>query len=99
MFDLIVIVRVTEPDGVPAVADALARMRPLCLAEDGCVGWEAYHSQEDPGRFVLVERWATREAWEAHGGGDAIRKIYIPDILPGVERAVPPRGPSSASAV
>lgn len=90
MFDLIVIIRVTAAEDVPAVADALTRMRPLCLAEEGCVSWEAHHSQDDPTRFVLVERWATRELWETHGAGDAIQKIYLPDITPRVEREVHP---------
>ncbi|CAL9507398.1 MULTISPECIES: putative quinol monooxygenase [Streptomyces] len=95
MFDLLVIVRVPESDEIPAVADALARMRPLCLAEDGCVAWEAYQSQDDPGRFVLVERWASRAHWEAHDSGDAIQKIYIPELLPRVEREVHPSTPVS----
>ncbi|GAA1878710.1 putative quinol monooxygenase [Streptantibioticus ferralitis] len=70
MFDLIVILRVPETTDIDSVADTVARMRPLCLAEDGCVNWEAYQSHEDPGRFVLVERWASRAHWEAHDAGD-----------------------------
>ncbi|KOV66180.1 putative quinol monooxygenase [Streptomyces sp. MMG1121] len=93
MFDLIVIVRVPDPENVPVVGDALARMRVLCLGEDGCVSWEAYHSQEDPGRFVLVERWASREHWEAHDAGEAIQDIYVPVIMPRIEREVHPSAP------
>ncbi|MEV4502105.1 putative quinol monooxygenase [Streptomyces klenkii] len=90
MFDLIVIIRVPDDAEITQVADALARMRPLCLAEDGCVSWEAYQSHEEPGRFVLVERWASRGHWEAHDAGDAIQKIYIPEIMPRIEREVHP---------
>ncbi|MER5541611.1 putative quinol monooxygenase [Streptomyces sp. NPDC001118] len=97
MFDLIVIVRVPEPADIAPVADALARMRPLCLDEDGCVSWEAYRSQDDPGRFVLVERWASRAHWEAHGAGDAIQKIYLPEIMPRIEREVHPSIPVSSA--
>ncbi|MCQ0021731.1 antibiotic biosynthesis monooxygenase [Streptomyces somaliensis DSM 40738] len=97
MFDLIVIVRVRESDDIAPVADALARMRPLCLAEEGCVSWEAYASQEDPGRFVLVERWTSRAHWEAHDSGDAIQKIYLPEILPRVDREVHPSVPVSGA--
>ncbi|MFH8612520.1 putative quinol monooxygenase [Streptomyces sp. NPDC018029] len=75
--------------------DALARMRPLCLAEDGCVSWEAYHSHEDPARFVLVERWATRGHWETHDAGEAIQKIYLPEIMPRIEREVHPSAPAA----
>ncbi|MGK5629756.1 putative quinol monooxygenase [Streptomyces sp. URMC 123] len=97
MFDLIVIVRVNEPGDIGPVGGALARMRPMCLAEDGCVSWEAYHSQDDPGRFVLVERWASRAHWEAHGEGRAIQEVYVPEILPRVEREVHPSTPVSLS--
>ncbi len=93
MFDLIVIVRVPESDNIAPVADALARMRPLCLTEDGCVSWEAYQSEGDPGRIVLVERWASRAHWEAHDSGDAIQKIYLPEIMPCIEREVHPSRP------
>ncbi|MFD4373358.1 putative quinol monooxygenase [Streptomyces sp. NPDC058486] len=93
MFDLIVIVRVPDPADAGPVADALRRMRPLCLAEDGCVAWEAYRSDADPLRFVLVERWASRAHWEAHGEGAAIQEIYVPEILPRVEREVHPSTP------
>ncbi|MGW7003401.1 putative quinol monooxygenase [Streptomyces sp. NPDC054933] len=90
MFDLIVIIRVSENPDIALVADALTRMRPLCLAEDGCVSWEAYQSHEEPSRFVLVEHWASRAHWEAHDAGDAIQKIYIPEIMPRIEREVHP---------
>ncbi|MFI8511278.1 putative quinol monooxygenase [Streptomyces sp. NPDC085460] len=93
VFDLIVIVRVPDPADAEPVADALRRMRPLCLAEDGCAGWEAYRSDADPLRFVLVERWASRAHWEAHGEGAAIQEIYLPEILPRVEREVHPSTP------
>ncbi|MFD3544432.1 putative quinol monooxygenase [Streptomyces sp. NPDC058655] len=96
MFDLVVIARVPEPDDAGPVADALARMRPLCLAEDGCIAWEAYRSHEDAGRFVLVERWASRAHWEAHGDGAAIQEVYLPEILPRVEREVHPSSPVAA---
>ncbi|MFJ6012212.1 putative quinol monooxygenase [Streptomyces sp. NPDC092952] len=93
MFDLIVIVRVPEAEDIAGVEDALARMRVLCHAEDGCVAWEAYHSQDDPGRFVLVERWESRRHWEAHDAGEAIQDIYLPEIMPRVEREVHPSVP------
>ncbi|WP_282694769.1 hypothetical protein [Streptomyces sp. CC208A] len=37
MFDLIVIIDTKTPEDIAPVADALTRMRPVCLAEDGCV--------------------------------------------------------------
>lgn len=93
MFDLIVIIHVPKAEDIAHVADALARMRPLCLAEDGCVSWEAYQSHEDAARFVLVERWASRDHWGTHDTGAAIQDIYIPEIMPRIEREVHPSAP------
>jgi len=90
MFDLIVNVTVPKPEDVGPVAEAFAAMRPLCLAEDGCVHWDAYQSTEDAHRFTLVERWASRAHWEAHGEREAIQEIYLPRVLPRVEREVHP---------
>ncbi|WP_330297303.1 putative quinol monooxygenase [Streptomyces sp. NBC_00503] len=99
MFDLIVIIRTTGPGNIAAVAEALDRMRPMCLAEDGCVAWEAYQSQADPRQFVLVERWLTRAHWEAHGEGPAIQDVYLTEILPRVEREVHPSVPVQSQSV
>ncbi|WP_311610253.1 putative quinol monooxygenase [Streptomyces hesseae] len=68
-------------------------MRPLCLAEDGCVSWEAYRSHKDVARFVLVERWASRDHCGTHDSGAAIQDIYIPEIMPRIEREVHPSAP------
>ncbi|WP_233201076.1 putative quinol monooxygenase [Chromobacterium alticapitis] len=90
MFALIVTLRAKDARDAPAVAAALARMRPLCLAEPGCLLWEAYHSQSNAEQFVLVEHWQSREHWEAHGQLEAIQTIYLPEVLPRVERAAHP---------
>lgn len=90
MLDLIVVMTVTNPAEIDAVARALATMRPICLSEPGCVSWEAYQFQEDAARFVLVERWESRDAWDAHGELSAIQDVYLPEILPRVTREVHP---------
>lgn len=88
MFDLIV--QITAEKEPEAVAAALERMRPMCLAEPGCVSWEAYRSTAEPHKFTLVERWETEALWEEHGEGDAIQRVYLPEILPRVQREVHP---------
>lgn len=90
MFDLIVALTVRDAADVPAVTDALSRMRPLCLAEPGCVSWEALHSTAEPTVITLVERWETKAHWEAHGELSAIQTVYVPDVLPFVSRVVHP---------
>ena len=90
MFKLIVTLSANTAADIPPVADALARMRPICLAEPGCLQWEAYQSLEQPAKFVLVEHWQTREHWDAHGDVSAIQNIYLPEILPRITREVHP---------
>jgi len=90
MFHLIVTLQAKTITDEAPVAAALARMRPVCLREAGCVSWDAYQSQVKPGAFVLVEHWQTREHWEAHDAMSAIQEIYIPDILPRITREVHP---------
>lgn len=88
MFHLIVIVTVDDPTDVSTVADAFATMRPMCLTEPGCVSWEAYHSEADPRRFVLVEWWESEAAWQAHGELAAIQDVYLPVVFPRISREV-----------
>lgn len=89
-FHLIVTLIAKSPDNIEPLTDALARMRPVCLAEPGCIDWNAYHSQEMPDRFFLVEEWETKAHWEAHGDLSAIQDIYLPEVLPRITREVHP---------
>jgi quinol monooxygenase YgiN len=90
MFYLNVILKVKDPAHVAQVRDALARMRPLCLAENGCERWDAYQSESVPESFLLNEHWSTRELWEIHLQGPALTEIYLKEVRPVVEREVHP---------
>ncbi len=35
-------------------------------AEEGCLSYALHRDYEEPLRFVMVERWASREALDAH---------------------------------
>jgi quinol monooxygenase YgiN len=89
-FRLIVDIRVRVAAEIAHVQDALARMRVVCLSEPGCLVWEAYQSHETPERFFLVEHWASKLLWEAHGEMSAIQDIYLPEILPRINREIHP---------
>lgn len=93
MFHLVVLLTAHGTDEAEQIALALARMRGMCVQEPGCVRWEALRSQGDPRRFVLVERWASRAHWEAHGDMAAIREVYLPEIVPRASRDVLPCDP------
>lgn len=34
--------------------------------EEGCLGYDLFVDQSEPGRFVFVEHWASREARDKH---------------------------------
>lgn len=90
MFHLIVNLTTRTADLVATIQDAVERMRPMCLAEPGCVSWDAYQCTVDPRVFTLVEVWESEEAWEAHGELEAIQTVYLPQIVPHADRAVYP---------
>ena len=46
-----------------AMFDQLA---PIVLAEDGCIAYDLHRVDGDEDRFVLIERWRSREALAAH---------------------------------
>lgn len=86
MFYLNVWLTVQDADRVPGVADALRRTGEKSRGESGCRRWEAYQSEVDPKRFLLVEQWEQRADWEAHRRGEAVTQIYLKEVIPFVER-------------
>lgn len=90
MFYLNVWLTVQDPKDIPAVADALKRTGAKSRTEPGCERWEAYHSQETPTQFLLVEWWTTKEDWEKHREGEAVQQIYLKEVIPLVNRQAHP---------
>jgi quinol monooxygenase YgiN len=43
-------------------------------AEAGCLHYELWQNQSEPAEFTFVEEWVSREALEAHGETEHIRK-------------------------
>ena len=72
---------VKDPADVPAVRDLLAEQGRLSRAEPGCARFEVYHSQAEPTRFLLVERWESQEAVDLHRKARAYTEIYQPQVL------------------
>jgi quinol monooxygenase YgiN len=50
-------------DAVRAQIDALVT---ASLAEDGCEMYDLVVSDEDPDTWLMLEKWASREQWDAH---------------------------------
>ena len=86
MFCINVWLTVQDPADVEEIGALLTQAAELSRAEAGCLRFEVYQSQTDETCFLLTERWASREAWEAHREEKAFTEIYQPKVLPRVQR-------------
>ena len=86
MYCLNVWLTVKDVANIERVRKLLAQQVRLSRAEPGCLRFEAYHSEADSRRFLLVERWGQKSDWEAHRTAKAVQEIYIPQVLPLVDR-------------
>ncbi|NOX52865.1 MAG: antibiotic biosynthesis monooxygenase [Planctomycetes bacterium] len=85
-----VIVTVKDEQDVPTIRELLAEQGRLSREEPGCLRFEVYHSQKDPKVFLLIERWESEEALDAHRQAKAYQEIYKPQVLPRVDRVSHP---------
>ncbi|MBI3466686.1 MAG: antibiotic biosynthesis monooxygenase [Planctomycetes bacterium] len=90
MFYINVWLTVNDASNLTRVRELLGQCARGSRAEDGCVRFEAYQSEADPKRFLLVEHWRTKDDWEAHRTRQTVQEIYIPQVLPLVTRDAHP---------
>jgi quinol monooxygenase YgiN len=64
------------------VAALLAGHSAATNAEPGCLDFVALRSSEDPDSFVLYERYASQEAFEAHQASPHFEGIAVARIWP-----------------
>lgn len=86
MYCLNVWLTVKDSAHIETVKTLLAEQVKLSRAEPGCRRFEVYHSQADPRKFLLIERWGEKSDWEVHRTARAVTEIYVPKVLPLVER-------------
>jgi quinol monooxygenase YgiN len=46
-------------------------------AEPGCLSYALHRKAGTPGEFVMIEKWASQEAFGAHMKGAAMREVGI----------------------
>ncbi|MFI6015445.1 putative quinol monooxygenase [Streptomyces sp. NPDC051243] len=66
---------------------AFERLAPIVRAEPGCLRYDMHQVSGEPDRFVLIERWASREALAVH---DATPHMIEADAASPAFRAGPP---------
>lgn len=86
MFIINVILTVKDGDNITKVKELLREHGRLSRAEPGCVRFEVCQAENEPWIFVLNEHWTTREDWETHREAHAVKTIYLPQVIPLVDR-------------
>ena len=65
-----------------AVAELLRQLRPLSLAEPGCLQYDVLRDPDDPAGFFLYERYTDDEAFAAHQASDHFQELVLGEALP-----------------
>lgn len=86
MFCINVFLRVKDSGDVDSVKQMLTQCGRLSRAEPGCVAFDVCHVLDDPQAFILCERWESEQSWREHKEREAVQTIYLPKVLPLVER-------------
>jgi quinol monooxygenase YgiN len=59
-----------------------SRLVEAALTEPGCLGFEAYHQLGDERAVVLLERYASREAFDIHRETAHFKELVLGEIVP-----------------
>lgn len=62
---LLVLIEV-QPGQRQQQLQAFEKLKPLVLAEPGCLQYDLFADATDDNKFVLVEQWANQAALDAH---------------------------------
>ena len=46
--------------------EAFKKLKPLVLAEPGCIQYDLFSDESDDNKFVLIEKWASQTDLDAH---------------------------------
>ncbi len=65
-----------------AVAAAIARLVGPSRAEPGCLEYQPYRDADDPGVFMIYERYVDRAAYDAHTSSEHFRRYAVEDGIP-----------------
>ncbi len=74
---------ISKNDKVDDTKAALSSLVAPTCAEEGCLSYELFQSNDDPTEFVTVEEWTDQAAIDAHMGSDHIAAALgaAPEIL------------------
>jgi quinol monooxygenase YgiN len=93
-----VILTLKDDIDAETVASDLQQLATASLTEPDCHRFEVYHSQSDSKVFFLIEQWGSQHALDIHREAEAFQKIYVPRVIPLVERQPHPSDLIATSA-
>ena len=73
--------RTTEAS-LDSVLRQIAELRPLSLAEPGCLSYEAFRALDDPTYLLLVERYRDQSALDAHVDSSHYQDKVVGQVRP-----------------
>lgn len=85
-----ILLTVKNESDIETVRELLIEQVTLSREEPGCARFELYHSQEDRSLFILIEQWESAELLDAHRQARSCQEVYLPKVLPLVERVPHP---------
>jgi len=82
-----VLLRVKDIKNISLVRELLKEQAKRSSEEPGCIRFEVYHSSSDVQQFILVEQWANDGDLERHKNAKAFTELYLPKVIPLVDRS------------
>jgi quinol monooxygenase YgiN len=70
------------------VLPLLPKLAAATLTEPGCLAFEIYRRLDDERSYVLLERYASREALDAHRETEHFKELVLGEIAPRLESRV-----------
>ncbi|WP_409465965.1 putative quinol monooxygenase [Amycolatopsis sp. GA6-003] len=72
----------SSPENAEEFGQVLHEFAAACREEPGCLSYEVFRSDETPGRYVSIEKYADDAAFKAHRESDHFREIGVGRVLP-----------------
>ncbi|WP_433734046.1 putative quinol monooxygenase [Nocardia sp. CA-129566] len=72
---VVVATMIAKPGQEELVEKTLRAAAPAVHAEPGCLRYALHRQRNKPEHFVMIEKWASKEALRAHGQGAALAEV------------------------
>lgn len=85
MPEIVVVAKARVKEGSEsAVEQAFREVMPPTHEEEGCLRYALHRGTDDPRTFMMIERWTSKEALDAHLATGHVQKLFA-SLAPLVE--------------